>query len=221
MVRDQIASRFRVSRGRLVVIHNGVDCERFRPGAGSRSERASLTSALATEAPVWLFAGSGWQRKGIDTALRALAASADSRTRLWVVGADRPGRWRDYAERLGVSPRVDFLGPRQDLDRVYRAADALLLPTRYDAFANVCLEAAASGIPIVTSRSNGSSELLDGAALVIADAEDTDSFAHALDRLTDASLRSRLGARGRELALGQSWSRHIEKLRTLYARVRS
>ena len=56
---------------------------------------------------------------------------------------------------------------------------------------------------------------------MIADAEDADSFAHALDRLTDASLRSRLGARGRELALGQSWNRHIEKLRALYARVRS
>ena len=220
MVRDQLASRFQVPRGRLVVIHNGVDCERFRPGAAARRERASLASVPATEAPVWLFAGSGWQRKGIDTAMRALAGSADSQARLWVAGADRPSRWRSYAERLGVSSRVDFLGPREDLERVYRAVDALLLPTRYDAFANVCLEAAASGLPVVTSRSNGSSELLGGAGIVIADAEDAGSFARALDRLTDPSLRARMGARGRELALGRSWNRHIEKLRTLYARLR-
>ena len=69
--------------------------------------------------------------------------------------------------------------------------------------------------------SSGSSALLGGAGIVIAGAEDAGSFARALDRLTAASLRARLGARGRELALGQGWNRHIEKLRTLYARVRS
>ena len=221
MVRDELARRFRVPRGRLVVIHNGVDCERFRPADGPRSERAALPAGPATDAPVWLFAGSGWRRKGIDTAMRALAASTDSLTRLWIAGGDRPGRWQTYAQQLGISSRVDFLGPREDLERIYRAADALLLPTRYDAFANVCLEAAASGLPVVTSRHNGSSELLGGAGIVIADAEDVAGFADALDRLTDASLRRRLGARGRELAMGHSWIRHIEKLRTLYARVRS
>ncbi len=221
MVRKELASRFRVPRGRLVVLHNGVDCERFRPAEISRNERAALPSVPATDAPVWLFAGSGWRRKGLDTAMRALAASSDSRARLWIAGGDRPGRWRAQAEQLGVASRVDFLGPREDLDRVYRAVDALVLPTRYDAFANVCLEAAASGIPVVTSRQNGSSELLGGAGIVIADAEDAEGFASALDLLTDASLRRRLGARGRELALGLSWSRHIEKLRALYAAVQT
>jgi UDP-glucose:(heptosyl)LPS alpha-1,3-glucosyltransferase len=221
MVRDEIAARFDVSPGRLHVIHNGVDFTRFCPGEAPHRERAAHASLPGTTDPVWLFAGSGWVRKGLDTAMRALAASEHEGSRLWVAGEDPPGRWRRLARRLGIDARVDFLGPRMDLERVYRAANALLLPSRYDAFANVCLEAAASGLPVVTCRSNGSSELIADAGIVLDDAEDADGFALALDRLTDASLREELAAKARALTLGLGWDRHVEQLRALYARVHS
>jgi UDP-glucose:(heptosyl)LPS alpha-1,3-glucosyltransferase len=221
MVRDEIAARFGVSPTRLHVIHNGVDFAKFRPGEAAHRERATHASLPRTSAPVWLFAGSGWRRKGLDTAMRALAASEHEESRLWVAGADPPSRWRRLARRLGIGARVDFLGSRVDLECVYRAADALLLPSRYDAFANVCLEAAASGLPVVTCRSNGSSELFANAGIVLDDAEDACGFAQALDRLTDASLREELAAKARALTLELSWDRHVEQLRALYARVRS
>lgn len=211
LVRDEIAQRFGVADERLHVLYNGVDCTHFRP--------AEATAKPPSGAPVWLFAGSGWRRKGLDTALAALAACADPDARLQVAGRDAIAAWQREAARLGVADRVSFLGPRTDLARLYREADGLLLPTRYDAFANVCLEASASGIPVVTSGTNGSAELVRDAGIVVDDPEDVGAFARALDRLGDRNERERLGARGRALAEAASWQRHVEQLRVLYRKL--
>ena len=221
MARDEIATRFRVSADRLHVIHNGVDSERFRPGAPAAEERRALAGVTPASGPVWLFAGSGWRRKGADTAIAALARSDNRDARLWLVGRDRPAPWRALARRNGVADRVDFLGQRADMDRVYRASDALLLPSRYDAFANVCVEAAASGIPVVTSATNGSSELMHRCGRVVDDPEDVDAFANAIDQLGDPARRRELGSRGREMALALTWGKHVERLRALYRLARS
>jgi len=209
-VRDDVARRFGVPDARLHVIYNGVDAKRFHPP----------DARPPAHDPTWLFVGNGFRRKGLDVALAALAASTSRTSRLWVVGRDDPPRWRRLAERLGVAARVSFLGARDDVGDLHRQVDGLLLPTRYDAFANVCLEAAASGLPVVTSAANGSAELLGEAGVVVADPEDASGFAAALDRLEDPELRERLGGRGREIAEDCSWERHVERLRALYRELR-
>jgi UDP-glucose:(heptosyl)LPS alpha-1,3-glucosyltransferase len=220
MVRDALHARHGVPEARLVVIENGVDLERFRPALRA-SERARVRAEVGAgaEVPVWLLVGSELHRKGCDTALRALAAGGPREAELWVCGRDEPRAWRALAERLGVGARVRFLGPRADLERVYAAADALLLPTRYDAFANVCLEAAASGLPVATSGANGAARWLGDAGLVVEDPEDAGGFAKALDALGEPALRARLGAAARARAEGRSWARCVEDLRRLYARL--
>lgn len=112
-----------------------------------------------------------------------------------------------------------FLGERHDLEAVYAAADALILPTRYDAFANVCLEAAAAGIPVVTSGANGAAAPLAAAARVVDDPEDVEGFARALDALADPERRAALGAAARKVAESMGWDAHVRALRALYARV--
>jgi UDP-glucose:(heptosyl)LPS alpha-1,3-glucosyltransferase len=220
MVRDELRARG-VPDARLAVVWNGVDLERFHPGRrDAERERVRAEIGAPAEAPAWLLAGSELHRKGLDTALRALAAGGPRDAELWVCGRDRPEPWRRAAERLGVGARVRFLGPRSDLERLYAAADALLLPTRYDAFANVCLEAAASGLPVVTSGANGAAGFFGEAALVVEDPEDADGFAKALDALAEPATRARLGAAARARAAGRSWSRHVEELHALYARLR-
>jgi len=210
MVRREIAARHGVPAGRLVVIWNGVDLVRFRPPA-ARPARA---------APVWLLVGSGFARKGVDTALRALSTARSRDTQLWIAGRDAPREASALASRLGVAGRVRFLGERSDVEALHAEADALLLPTRYDAFANACLEAAASGLPVVTSGANGAAELLRDGALVVDDPEDVAGFARALDRLEDPALRARLGAAARSVAERHGWAQHVAELRALYTRVR-
>jgi UDP-glucose:(heptosyl)LPS alpha-1,3-glucosyltransferase len=218
LVADQLALRYRVAPERLAVVYNGVDLERFAPGR-PLGARARLRGELdAGDAPVWLLLGSGFRRKGLDTALRALALARGD-AQLWVAGRDDPRPWRDAAAGLRVATRVRFLGERADPEALYAGADALLLPTRYDAFANACLEAAAAGLPVVTSRANGAAEVLGAGARVVDDAEDAAALAGALDDLSDPRTREALGREARRAAEGFGWSRHIAALRALYAGV--
>jgi UDP-glucose:(heptosyl)LPS alpha-1,3-glucosyltransferase len=162
---------------------------------------------------VWLFSGSGFARKGLDTALRALACGGHAGSQLWVAGRDEPGRWRRLAHRLGVEERVRFLGFRTDMEATYAAADALLLPTRYDAFGNACLEAAAAGLPVVTSGAAGAAELFREIGGVVEDPEDFVAFAAILERLAEPGERERWGAAARRVAEAHTWDAHVAALR--------
>ena len=221
LVRDQIAGRFGVPDDRLAVVHNGVDAQRFEPERHRDAGRALRREQGAEERSVWLFAGSGWRRKGLDTALDALARCEDDSALLWVAGNDDVRTWQRRAGALGLAARVRFLGARSDMERVYAAADALILPTRYDAFALVALEAGAAGLPVVISAAAGAAELLGEAAIVIEDPEDASAFAQAMTRLSAPGLRASLGEAGRKVAAQHDWHEHAAKLRTLYQRVRS
>lgn len=160
MVADDIHRRFGVERGRLHVIHNAVDTDRFNPGLASEY-RTTVRQRLGTSEScrVWLMVGSGFQRKGVAEAIRALAGLSGDQ--LWIVGNDRqPRHYRKLAERMGVSNRVRFLGPQTDVRPYLAAADALLQPAWYDPFPNACLEALACGLPVIASSSTGTAELI-------------------------------------------------------------
>jgi UDP-glucose:(heptosyl)LPS alpha-1,3-glucosyltransferase len=217
MVRGEISRRHQVAPARLALIRNGVAFERF---AGAGRERARLRSELAAgDDLVCAFAGTGFARKGLDTALRALA-QLRAPAQLWVAGGDDSAAWRRLAAALGVAEKLRFLGFRADLPAVFAAADLLLLPTRYDAFANVCLEAAAAGLPVVTSAANGAAELFRDAGCVVDDADDTAGFAAALAALAEPATRERLGAAARAVAAAHGWDAHVTALRGLFAELR-
>jgi UDP-glucose:(heptosyl)LPS alpha-1,3-glucosyltransferase len=218
MVQLELARRYAIPDERLALLYNGVDLERFHPSR-RKTEGSRLREELSTgDALVWLFVGSGFQRKGLDTALRALAASGGDAI-LWVAGNDAPKDWPRVAHALGVAARVRFLGFERDVAVLCAAADALLLPTRYDAFANVCLEAAAAGIPVVTSANNGAAEILGDGGIVVRDAEDDAGFARALEQLADPVERRTRGAAARAVAERFGWPQHVTALRALYARI--
>jgi UDP-glucose:(heptosyl)LPS alpha-1,3-glucosyltransferase len=219
MVRRELARRYGLTEARSVVIPNGVDLERFHPRRRAAEGAALRTSLVPGDAPLLVFAGSGFHRKGLDTALRALAASKRGDAVLAVAGRDEARPWRRLAVELGVADRVRFLGPRGDLEVLFAAGDALVLPTRYDAFANVCLEAAAAGLVVVTSGANGAAELLRADAIAVEDPEDVAGFASALDRACEPDTRERLGTAARRVAEAHGWPAHVAALRALYARI--
>jgi UDP-glucose:(heptosyl)LPS alpha-1,3-glucosyltransferase len=220
MVRKEIINRYGIPSTRLPVIHYGVDPDHFDPDRNSAIRPTLRSQWNAVDATVWLLAGSGWHRKGLDTALKALAQTREKNSHLWIAGRDSPRPWKKQAEKLGVGNRVRFLGPRDDLEKIYAAADGLLLPTRYDAFGLVCLEAAASGIPVITSRAAGAAELLADAGTVLENPEDVTGFAEAMDQLSDPNRRAQLGNVGRRRAQNHDWTSHVQRLRALYGRIR-
>jgi UDP-glucose:(heptosyl)LPS alpha-1,3-glucosyltransferase len=124
------------------------------------------------------------------------------------------------AASLGVGDRVRFAGPVQDISTWYAAADLLLLPTVYDPFANVCLEALACGVPVVTSAANGAAEILtEETGVVVEAASDVAGFAAAVDTVLGWGP-SRAGA-CRRMAERYSLERHLRETLSLYEAVRA
>ncbi|MDR2173235.1 MAG: glycosyltransferase family 4 protein [Burkholderiales bacterium] len=157
MVRDDIAIRFGVSAEKLAVVYNGVDIEMFHPNVVRYRAEMRAQWGIDNEAPLLAFVGSGFARKGVETALRTIAPFPS--VHLVVVGEDkRRARYEALAWKLGVMPRVRFLGAIDDVKPVYGAADAFILPTLYDPFPNACVEALACGLPLITSTGCGAAE---------------------------------------------------------------
>lgn len=187
LVKDDIARRFAVAEDKLHVIYNGVDLDHFHPGL-RQAHRGALRAALgvADTTPVILFVGSGFERKGIPTLLRALARMARRDALLLVVGRDgRQRRMAALADRLGIAGRVRFLGGQPDVRPYYGAADCFALPTLYDPMPNAALEALACGLPVVTSTTSGAAELIQpGVNGQVCAATDALALAGHLDMLT-------------------------------------
>ena len=120
------------------------------------------------------------RRKGLEPLLRALAHLPSSRYHLSVVGKDREQR---YFERLARNLPVTFCGPQSNIRPFYSQADTLVIPSYYDPFANVTVEALAMGLFVVTSRMNGGHEILSPAqGTLIDDLFELDSVLAALHR---------------------------------------
>jgi UDP-glucose:(heptosyl)LPS alpha-1,3-glucosyltransferase len=145
----------------VTVVYNGVDAERFDPERRSRLGEA-LRSELGLDARGWtvLFVGSGFERKGLGPLIEGVSLLKSGTVRLLVAGKGRTEPYRSLAERLGIAGQVIWLGPRPDVERLYALADAVALPARYEPFGNVHLEALASGVPVLSSRWAGGSELI-------------------------------------------------------------
>jgi UDP-glucose:(heptosyl)LPS alpha-1,3-glucosyltransferase len=151
--------------------------------------------------------------------MEALARSETLNHRLWIAGRDDSRPWKRRATRLGIADRVRFLGERRDLDVLYRAVDAMVLPTRYDPFANVTLEAAAAGLPIVTSSANGAVEWLGHAIRVVEDIDDPAALASALTDFNESDQRKKAGESLALKAQEFGWPRHVETLLEEYDRI--
>jgi len=105
--------------------------------------------------------GSGWERKGLLFAIEAMALCKNRKMRLLVAGRGDARQYQTMRLRFWRENPVQFLGEVTDLVPVYAAADIFILPTIYDPFSNACLEALASGLSIITTRSNGFSEIIE------------------------------------------------------------
>jgi len=160
MVVDEITGVYRYPADKIDVVRNGVPLDKFRFDAGLReTSRAKLK--LEQDEIALLFAGSGWERKGLLFAIQAMALCNNRKMRLLVAGCGEARRYKTTRLRFWREDPVQFVGEVADLVPVYAAADIFILPTIYDPFSNACLEALASGLPVITTRSNGFSEIIE------------------------------------------------------------
>ena len=146
-----------IDPAKITVHYTGIDTARFHPG-----DRATSRAALGMDAaPAILTVGALIERKGQALVIEALPALPD--VHYWLAGAgEEEGRYRALAQKLGVAARVHFMGAvaNADLPQLYRAADAVVMPSISEGLANAWVEVLACGTPIVISDAGGAAELV-------------------------------------------------------------
>jgi UDP-glucose:(heptosyl)LPS alpha-1,3-glucosyltransferase len=160
MVKNEIADLYRYPADKIDIVRNGVPLDKFR-FEPERRKQARENLNLKADQIALLFAGSGWERKGLIFAIQAMALCKNRKLRLLVAGRGDEKLYKTRALRFWREEPVRFLGEVANLAPVYAAADIFILPTIYDPFSNACLEALACGLPVITTRSNGFSEIIE------------------------------------------------------------
>lgn len=234
LCKDQIQRRYGLNDNEVVTIYNGIDTERFQP-----SHRAALGAearerfGIPADAFVALCIGNDYHRKGvptlIDTAelLKREGFAGDRKPLIAVVGNERPAMLAEIKadiESRGLADIIQIFGPQKEIDAWHALSDAFVLPTRFDAFGNVVLEALATGVPPIVARAAGAAELIehDVNGWVLEDPRDAQTIAGHLRALAaDPGLAQRMGQAARSTAEQCSWERHFQSMLALYDEVAS
>lgn len=197
-----------IDAGKTMVHYTGIDTMRFHPG-----DRTAARAALGMgDAPAIATVGALIPRKGQALVIEALPTLPG--VHYWLAGAgEEEARYRALAQRIGVADRVHLMGPvaNADLPQLYRAVDAVVMPSVSEGLANAWVEALACGTPIVISDAGGAAELVTSPAAgrivertpaAIADAVRALLAAPAAPDAVAASLAGRFDwdRNGRELA---------------------
>ncbi len=219
LVGDDLKRRFNLPAGKVQTLYNGVDHRRFQH-ASDPQRRAAIRGALAIDSstPVVLFVGHGFRRKGLGQLIEALPLCG-ANPLLLVAGEDHAMEFfRRAARRLRIEPRVRFLGRRGDIPDLMAAADAVALPSLFEAFGNVVLEGMAAGRAVLTTARCGAAEVLPPPMrrFVVRNAMDPAELARQLDALLEAGPE--LGAIARAAAAQFTWQRFGERLVELVER---
>jgi UDP-glucose:(heptosyl)LPS alpha-1,3-glucosyltransferase len=191
MVREQVLKFYSTDPEKVRVVHNGVEWSEMSTDFAAWPEKKKQIAADLNLDPNlyhFLFIGHNFQRKGLKKLLHALGNISRKDFHLSVIGEDKNlGLFREQVEHLNLNDKVTFFGSRSDIRAFYQLADALVIPSFYDPFANVTVEALAMGLFVVSSQTNGGHEILssDNGA-VIESLEDADAFTDALEKALKA-----------------------------------
>lgn len=165
LVRQEILKYYpKVSPEKIMVVHNGVEWKELEGPFQEGFEKRSFIQkelGLDPEAYQFLFIGNEYERKGLKLLLVALSLIKDHKFQLSVVGKERNlQKFMSQVKVLGLEGKVFFFGQQKDVAPFYQAADACVIASYYDPFANVTVEALAMGLYVVSSPKNGGSEVI-------------------------------------------------------------
>lgn len=226
MAKREVLAHYPYPASQIHVIRNGVDRDAFHPSASPeerRHARASLSPGAGPDTLLLLLVAGNFKIKGLREALESLGrldATTRERMELHVVGGDDPAPYLKLAEGLGLAGKIHFLGEKTALREYYMAADLLLYPSLGEPFANVCLEACACALPVLTTARNGAAELVETGrnGFVVPEAADTAGMAAALRSFAalDAVGRAAFSATALAAAAEYDWDVHVDRLEALF-----
>ncbi len=235
LVKKNIVDHYNVDERDLRVIYNGVDLEKFHPGNKDKYRKEIREKhSIDSDAFVLLFAGSGFERKGLEFLLKAIELCPRPLTVL-IVGKGSEKKFKTKTKVIPPHPPLEkggrgdfryrqktiFCGVQKEVQKYYAAADMFLFPAIYEPFGNVHLEALASGLPVITTKLSGASEIISNGeqGFVIEKPENTDIIAEKVLMLMDKDLNLKMSEQARKLAENFSFENHLKEIFELYETV--
>jgi len=225
LARDIFLREYPVKPERVRVIHPGID-----PGRYEKMDRPSCRKEIAAQfgfAPgekIILFVSMNFELKGLDTLMKSLAILTKRPSapafRLLVVGKGTIRKYGVLATSLGIGERVAFAGviPTERLKTFYLASDLYAMPSRFDTFGMVVLEAMAASLPVLVSDRVGASDLIrEGVnGCVVPVTAGPEEIAGKLGLMLPEDIRERMGRTARETALGHTWDEAAASVAVIY-----
>ncbi|MCW8333613.1 glycosyltransferase family 4 protein [Vibrio sp. SCSIO 43135] len=202
-----------VPKDKITVIHNFVDTARFdAERVATQSEQIKQLHSLNDNKPIFLFLGTGYERKGLKQALTALS-KLDFDAQLLIVGREtHESEYVQFAKQLKVYEQCLFLGSESRPELYFSLADCYLLPTLYEPFGFTVIEALSCGTPAITTENCGAKEVLNpNVSTVIGADVNPDELARAMAYWANKKKTTDVSKRCRSLALTMDMENVLEK----------
>ncbi|MDO8140586.1 MAG: glycosyltransferase family 4 protein [Candidatus Brocadiales bacterium] len=221
--KKEIIHHYKLPANDIEVIYNGVNTMVFTPQ--NRLKYRTAIRAKYNVAPdeiLLLFVGSGFKRKGLKYVIDAFPLiDKDKKLKLLVVGKGKVREYQKLAKDNGIADKIIFAGVCKNIQEIYATGDIFVFPSEYDAFGTACLEAMASGLPVIASRASGVSEVIthgkDG--FVINYPIDAKEIAHYINLLLEEGKRNQMGSAARQKSETYSFEANVEKTLRIYQKV--
>lgn len=221
-IRRDVQRYYTLRESDLATLFNAVDLQRFDPGARpDERQKAREQLTLRPRQVAALMIANDFERKGLREAIEATAHVKENRLKLIAMGKQRPGTYVQLAESLGL--QMIFCGAFDDVYPFYAAADFFVLPTKHDPCSLVVLEALAMGLPVISTKQNGATEIMEQGVhgFVLENASCIDELADAMKQLCDPAVRERMSLACLGLRERLSFDRHIDALLQIYQNAQS
>jgi UDP-glucose:(heptosyl)LPS alpha-1,3-glucosyltransferase len=205
----------------IEVIYNGVDTDAFTPRARLQyRDTVRAKYRITSDEVLLLFVGSGFKRKGLKYVINAFPLIKDKNIKLLVVGKGKVREYQKLAKDNGITDKIIFAGVHKNIQEIYAAGDIFVFPSEYDAFGTACLEAMASGLPVVVSKTSGVSEIImqGKEGFVINHPINAKEMVNYIDALLDKEKRNEMGSAARRKSEMYSFESNVEKTLQVYRR---
>lgn len=217
MVKEEILHFYQVDPQKIEVIHNGVEWQEMQKDFDAWEKEKPLTLKKLGLNPhhfQLLFIGNGYLRKGLKPLLAALARIKTKNFYLSIIGKENKIKdYQNLTKHYQLDNNVRFFGPQNNTRIFYQFADALVIPSYYDPFANVTIEALAMGLYVISSKTNGGSEIItDTNGCVLFNIENAGAFAEALEKAIEQPKTAPRAQEIRKSVSHLDFSRQLSRL---------
>ena len=160
MIKKEIQENYGINANKISLVYNGFDPEYLE--FNESYKKLSKEFKIDQGKKIFLFVGSGYQRKGVKSFLKIISQLKNKDILAFIVGKEsKINFYKKLSKEYLIENKVIFTGPRQDVNDFYNVSDFFILPTHYEPFGNVVLEAMSYGNVVFTTSFNGASEILD------------------------------------------------------------